>query len=153
MGRLASEKYCLPSNCSYTLAVQAGYDYHGNLTGILYPDGRRLTNSYDLSDRQTYAGESSGFSGNSSSTITPFFSRPIPYFSSPVYYPAGELNSAYYGEVVQLASVFNNRQNLTSLSYSKSSQAQWSKAYTWDKNAANLLSVKDNITSDVRTFT
>jgi len=153
MGRLASEKYCLPSNCSYTLAVQATYDYHGNMVTLTYPDDRRLAMQYDLLDRLLSSGENSELTQSSSLAITPFFVKPKAYFSNAAYYPPGELNSATYGNVLQLTTVFNDRQSLTALSYSQSAKSLWSKTYTWDKNAANLLSVKDNISSDVRSFT
>ena len=70
-----------------------------------------------------------------------------------VYYPAGELNSAVYGTVLNLTTAFNSRQDITSLKYANSqAQPLWSKAYSWDQNGANLLSVTDQISGNVRSF-
>ena len=153
VGRLASEKYCLPSDCSYTQAVQASYDYHGNMVALTYPDGRGINSGYDSLDRLVATGEFSEHTESSRAAIIPLYQRPRPYFSNAVYYPVGELNSATYGNVIQLTSTFNDRQNVTALSYAQGTKSLWSKSYTWDKNAVNLTSIKDNISKDVRTFT
>jgi len=152
MGRLASEKYCLPSNCSYTQAVQATYDYHGNVMSLTYPDGRIIDNAYNLLDRLTGSAENFFLYASSRAAI-PFSALPLPYFISAVYYPAGELNTAVYGLSVQVTTAFNKRHNLTSLTYSHSTQTLWSKSYSWDRNAENLLSATDRISGNVRSFT
>jgi YD repeat-containing protein len=64
-GNVASEKYCLPSDCTYTQAAQAKYDYHGNVVNLTYPDGRYLYRNYDLLDRLTQTGENSFLVGGS----------------------------------------------------------------------------------------
>jgi RHS repeat-associated protein len=142
-GNIASEKYCLPSDCSYTQAVQAKYDYHGNVVSITYPDGRTIVPSYDPLDRPV-SEKYTAWNGNPTN---------VSYFANPAYYPAGELNAATYGNGVQVSAGFNSRQSITSLAYSLNSQPLWSKAYTWDLNAANLLNVTDNISGNVRSFT
>jgi YD repeat-containing protein len=93
-GNVASEKYCLPSNCSYTQAVQATYDYHGNVVSLTYPDGRTITPSYDLLDRPTVE-EYTAWNGSPASPS-------LNYFSGATYYPAGELNTAIYGNAARL---------------------------------------------------
>jgi RHS repeat-associated protein len=156
-GNVASEKYCLPSNCSYTQGVSAGYDYHRNVVSLTYPDGRSVYRNYDTLDRVVQTGENSFFTQtvNAAAKVgpTPLFTRPRPYFSSAVYYPAGELNSAVYGTVLNLTTNFNSRQDITALTYTNSqAEPLWSKAYSWDKNATNLLSVTDQISGNVRSF-
>jgi hypothetical protein len=47
---------------------------------------------------------------------------------------------------------FNGRQDITSLAYA-ASQPLWSKFCSWDRNVQNLLSVADQITGAVRSFT
>jgi YD repeat-containing protein len=153
-GNVASEKYCLPSDCTDAQAAEAKYDYHGNVVNLTYPDGRYLYRNCDLLDRLTQTGENSFLVGGSAvaaQSVIPYYVRPKPYFSSPVYYPTGELNSALYGNSVQVTTAFNDRQDITSLTYANSKPI-WSKAYSWDKNAANLLSVKDQISGTVRSF-
>ncbi len=87
-GNVASEKYCLPSNCTFTQGVTAAYDYHGNVVSLTYPDGRSVYRSYDLLDRLTQTGESNFLAGASRAAAVPLFTRPRPYFSGAVYYPA-----------------------------------------------------------------
>jgi hypothetical protein len=42
---------------------------------------------------------------------------------------------------------------MTALTYTKApAQPLWSKAYSWDRNGANLLSVTDQISGNVRQF-
>jgi YD repeat-containing protein len=152
-GNVASEKYCLPSNCGFTQGVTAAYDYHGNVVSLTYPDGRSVYRSYDVLDRLTQTGENSFLTGASRAAAVPLFTRPRPYFSGAVYYPAGELNSAVYGTVLNLTTAINSRQDMTSLKYANSqAQPLWSKAYSWDRNGANLLSVTDQISGNVRSF-
>lgn len=120
---------------------------------LTYPDGRSVYRSYDLLDRLTQTYETSFLTGASRAAAVPYFNRPIPYFSGAVYYPAGELNSAVYGNVLNLTTAFNNRQDITALTYTKAqAQPLWSKAYSWDRNGVNLLSVKDQISGNVRSF-
>ncbi len=58
-----------------------------------------------------------------------------------------------YGTVLNLTTAFNSRQDITSLKYANSqAQPLWSKAYSWDRNGANLLSVTDQISGNVRSF-
>ncbi len=143
-GNVASERYCLPSDCSYTQQVYAVYDYHGNVESLIYPSGGGLAydilTGYDLLDRPTSVYDRDG-------------KVRLPYLTNATYYPAGELNTATYGNGVQLSAVFNKRQSVTSLGYSLSGKALWSKAYAWDKNATNLLTVTDKVGGDVRSFT
>jgi len=56
-GNVASEKYCLPSNWLVYAGVKATYDYHGNVVGLTYPDGRAIYRNYDLLDRLTQSGK------------------------------------------------------------------------------------------------
>ena len=156
-GNLASEIYCMPNDCSYNEVAKATYDYHGNMVSLTYPDGRTLYDNYDALDRLTATGENSFFTqaavmAAAKVSPTPLFSRPRPYFSSGAYYPAGELNSAVDGTEIQVTAGFNSRQDITSLAYA-ASQPLWSKSYHWDTNAQNLLSVTDQITGAVRSFT
>ena len=58
-----------------------------------------------------------------------------------------------YGTVLNLTTAFNSRQDITSLKYANSqAQPLWSKAYSWDRNGVNLLSVTDQISGNVRQF-
>ena len=143
LGRLASQKYCLPSDCSYVSTLLAGYDFHGNPTSLVYPDGRAIGMTYDAQDRltgETYA----AWNGQSVN---------VPYFGNGSYYPTGQLENATYGNGVQLSTGVSNRLTLNSLTYSlPAGSTLLSKSYTWDANALTLHSITDNISKGVRTF-
>ncbi len=155
-GNVIQELYCLPNDCSYNHSTSATYDYHGNIVSLTYPDGRSIYQGYDTLDRLIGSGENRFLTETAAASskvgVQPLFSRPRPYLSEASYFPAGELNTAVYGNVIQMTAAFNNRQNITSLSYSESAPV-WAKSYSWDHNAQNLLSVTDQITGVARSFT
>jgi|GEM_PF-1278400 len=139
MGNVISSQYCLPSGgtCSFgshpQAEVQAQFDFQGNMTFLIYPDGREINLSYDLLNRpvsETYA------SWNGTSVNTP-------YASNILYYPPGELQAATYGNGVQMGATFDPDQNISSLVYLGNGAALSSKIYTWDSNATNLVSIQD----------
>jgi RHS repeat-associated protein len=146
LGRITAEWQCRPSNCGTGyVPVSANYDYAGNITSLTYPDGRVVGNQYDGSNHLSNVNYVS-WNGNLVNT---------PYWSAGSYLPPGILQSANYGNGVQMQAQFNNRLSLTSLSYQAtgaSSQTYFSKGYTWDKNASNLTLEANQLTSQVRQF-
>ena len=158
-GNVISKLYCLPNNCSYNERMSATYDYHGNVLSETFPDGRAVYRNYDALDRVTQVGENSFFTQKAQVAaarlkVQPLYTRPRSYFSGASYLPAGELNSAVYGNVLQVTALFNNRQDITALSYTDAAlQPLWSKSYVWDKNAKNLTTVTDGKTGTQRSFT
>lgn len=142
-GNIASESYCLPSNCSYTETTAAQYDFHGNIVKLTYPDSRAVGFVYDPNDRLT----SETYLSWGPQSVN------VPYLTSGTYYPTGALQSAIYGNGVGVSAGVNPRGNLTSLTYQKGSAALLSKQYAWDKNAINLLNITDTLQGIKRTFT
>lgn len=150
MGDVITSQYCLPSGgtCSFgstpQAEVQAQFDFQGNMTSLTYPDGRQINLSYDLLNRpinETYA----AWQGATIST-------PYSYASNILYYPSGELQSATYGNGIQMGATFDPDQNISSLVYLGSGSALSSKIYTWDTNATNLLSIQDLSAGRTQTF-
>lgn len=149
MGNVVTSKYCLPSGGTCTFSgqaqaeVQAQFDFQGNMTSLTYPDGRQITLSYDLLNRpisETYA----SWNGTSVDTL---------YASNILYYPPGELQSAAYGNGIQMGATFDSNQNISSLVFLGNGNALSSKIYTWDTNAINLLSIQDLSTGRTQSFT
>jgi RHS repeat-associated protein len=137
MGRLTAQNYCLPADCSYSIAVGAQYDLTGNRTSLTYPDGRVVSQGFDTANRLSSVNYAS-WNGSAVNTS---------YMTVGSFAPPGEPTNATLGNGVQLLATFNNRSSVTSLQYDKTSQTISSKQYTWDKNAANLLQVTDVLDS------
>ncbi len=78
------------------------------------------------------------------------------YWSAASYAAPGLLQTANYGNGVQIQAAFNSRLALTSLSYQSTSPAPaqtfFSKTYQWDKNASNLIGESNLINSQQRQF-
>ncbi len=137
MGRLIYQTNCVPSNCTQTgNAGYAGYDLAGNLTSLTYPDGRVVSQTYNLGQLSgvTYT----GWNGQSEN---------VAYLSSTSYGPPGNLTGETLGNGVQLIAGNNSRLSLTSLQYKTTAQTLWSKQYTWAANAMNLTNVTDTLNS------
>lgn len=144
MGRVVNEANCIPGSCSQTgNAVQAQYDWAGDVTSLTYPDGRVITQSYD-SARHLTGVQYASWNGQSQNS---------PYFGSTTYEPTGQLSAATYGSGVQLSAEFNSRTSLTSLAYLKSGSTLWSNQYTWARNGKNLLLAADGVSGVTRQFT
>ena len=73
------------------------YDFAGNLTQLVYPDGRTLTQTYDAANRLAEVDD-----------ITDS-SNPVVYFSGAQYFPSGALQSNTYGNGVTSTLGVNNR--------------------------------------------
>ena len=145
LGRVTSTAYCLPSesDCSFATHVQTQYDFQGNLTSLTYPDGRNIQLAYDLLNRpisQTYA----KFGTNTVGT---------PYVSNLLYYPGGQFQQATIGSAIQTGATYDPNQNLSSLVYTVNGTPIAEKTYTWDTNAADLLSVNDLASGRTQSYT
>jgi YD repeat-containing protein len=103
------------------------------MTSLTYPDGRQVQWTYNQLNRPT------------SEIYTQFGSTSVgtPYASSLSYYPAGQLQQALLGNGVQIGATYDPDQNLSSLLYVAKGVPIVEKTYTWDKNAANLLTISD----------
>lgn len=130
-------------NRHHLYAVQAQYDFQGNVTSLTYPDGRNIQLTYDLLNRpasQTYA----KFGTNTVGT---------PYVSNASYYPGGQLQQAAIGSAIQSGATYDPDQNLSSLVYMVNGTPVAEKSYTWDTNAANLLSINDLASGRQQSYT
>jgi len=139
MGRVISQSYCIPSDCSYGIRVQASYDLAGDLSSLTYPDGRVVSYSYDSAQHMTgvkYA------SWNGQTVNTPYLNSATTSFA-----PPGQMTSGTLGNGVQVAASFGPRQTIASLQYKTSSQTLWSKQFTWAANAQNLVQLVDTTSS------
>jgi RHS repeat-associated protein len=133
MGRLQQQTSCNPIGCGYAIQMAATYDLAGNMTSLTYPDGRKVSQSYDKINRLT----SINYAAWNSTAIN------TSYLSSMSYAPPGEFTGATLGNGIMESAHYNPRQSLSSLSYSNSIGALWGKNYTWDKTGANLSVLAD----------
>lgn len=146
MGRLTNQNDCLPTNCTFGAAginVSATYDLAGNVNSLTYPDSRSVSQSFDSANRLTGV--------QCTNWCSP--SVGAPYFSTSTFAPAGQPTNSVMGNGVAIASTYTDRQSIASLAYSGSSGPLWSKQYSWDKNASNLLLMVDGVTGYGRQFT
>jgi RHS repeat-associated protein len=142
MGRIASTAYCLPSDCTYDYVAQTSYDYLGNLTSVVYPDGRQVTWTYNNLNQpisEAYA------QWNSASVNTP-------YVSNLSYAPTGQLQQATFGNGVQVGATYDANLNLSSLVATSKGVPIVEKTYAWAANAANLVSVSDIASGRTQTY-
>ena len=142
VGRLTNQRSCVPSiaNCQYGTSafnVGASYDLAGNLVSIAYPDGRLVSQSLDIANRLTGV-QYAKWGGTTIGTS---------YYVNSAFAPTGQSTSSLMGSLTGngagITATFNSRQNITSLVYTNSSGTLWSRQYTWDKNALNLLKEQD----------
>lgn len=139
MGRVTSQTYCIPSDCSYGIKVGASYDLAGDLSSLSYPDGRTVSYSYDSAEHMTgiqYA------SWNGQAVNTPYLNSATTSFG-----PTGQMTAGTLGNGVQVAASFGPRQTIASLQYKTASQTLWSKQFTWAANAQNLVQLVDTTSS------
>jgi RHS repeat-associated protein len=148
LGRPITEAECRPSNCptGTYLSTTATYDLAGNRLSLTYPDGRTVGSSYDSLNRLSTVTYKSWGANSVGST----------YWSAASYTAPGLLQTANYGNGVQMQAAFNSRLSLTSLSYQSTSPAPaqtfFSKTYQWDKNASNLVGESNLVSSQQRQF-
>jgi len=141
-GNVLSTAYCLPSDCSFNTSVSSTYDFQGNMTSLTYPDGRLIQWTYDKLNQvvgETYA----QFGTNAVNT---------PYASNLSYTPSGQLQQATLGNGVQYGATYDVDQNLASLTYVAKGTPIVEKTYSWDRNAANLLSIQDYAAGRTQTY-
>jgi len=135
-GRVISQLSALPSTCcspTNAATVQASYDLAGDLISLTYPDGRVITRTFDTA-RRISSVLYSGWNGTSMNTTLA---------SSSTYTPTNQLASEILGNGILLSASFSPRKTIAKLSYSKAGSQLWSKQYTWDANATNLLQITD----------
>ncbi|MFP5236004.1 MAG: RHS repeat-associated core domain-containing protein [Acidobacteriota bacterium] len=145
MGRVTGENVCVPSNCVFGgsgINVGASYDKAGNLISLTYPDGRVVSQSFDTANRLTGVQYAKWGGTNMGSS----------YYSASSFAPPGEPTAVSFGNSGTLSASYNDRLTIASLAFSNSSGTQWSKQFTWDKNAKNLSVVADQITGYKRQF-
>jgi RHS repeat-associated protein len=140
MGRLQQQTSCNPIGCGYAIQMAAAYDLVGNMTSLTYPDGRKVSQTFDKANRLTSINYAA-WNGTSIGT---------PYFSSVSYAPPGEFAGATLGNGIVESAHYNPRQTIASLSYSNSIGALWEKNYTWDKTGANLSVLADPVNGVTR---
>jgi RHS repeat-associated protein len=119
MGRVTSEPFCIPSDCSYSKSVAAQYDLAGNLTQLTYPDGKIFQIARDALGRAV--------------TATYSNASPSPYLIASLtsYAPPGELWSASLGNGLTETRAYNNRQQMTALEYENGTSPVLSQSFTW----------------------
>jgi len=99
MGRVISQTYCIPQDCSYSVSVKATYDLAGNLTSLTYPSTRTVTYGYDAADRLTSVTYASF--GQTSVGYT--------YYTAQSFWPSGQVRQAQYGNGVYEMTDQNSR--------------------------------------------
>jgi RHS repeat-associated protein len=108
MGRLTGQAFCLPSDCSYSTAVSAGYDQAGHLTDLIYPDGHHINQAWNASGQLFSAGlvDIHGTTASQS------------YLQSLTYWPDGSPNVVTLGNGIQQTYVENNRLQIQKMTVS-----------------------------------
>jgi RHS repeat-associated protein len=145
MGRVTGENVCVPSNCVFGTSginVGASYDLAGNLISLTYPDSRMVSQSFDKANRMTGV-QYAKWGGTSIGS---------PYYTASSFAPPGGATAVTFGNGSTMSASYNDRLTIAALSYSNSSGTQWSKQFTWGKNAKNLSVVADQITGYKRQF-
>jgi RHS repeat-associated protein len=147
MGRMISETTHLPSAPTTAETVSATYDLAGNTTSLTYPDGRQVSQSINGAGRVSSVNYSSWNGTAQTSSYLTVAASPNDYDA------AGHLLGATFGNGVQVASDYDNRERLHDLSYAGQANATlWGRQYVWTPNS-NLQSTTDFITKTQRAFT
>jgi RHS repeat-associated protein len=148
MGRIISQAYCIPSDCSYNTRVAATYDLAGNLTSLTYPSGRKITHSSNAAGRLTGVSYDS-FNGTPANY--PYFS--VPQGSSPAnwgYAPGGELQLGNFGNGVHQTLGYNARVQVNAITVANSS-ILLNKTYNYSDpargngNNGNVINIYDGV--------
>lgn len=152
MGRVISQTYCIPSDCSYGVSVSAQYDLAGHLIWFTYPAKRKIQNFYNSAGRLTKVNYDSF---NGTSINSPFFT--VAQAGTPStwgYAPAGSLQLAVYGNGVTQTAGYNNRLEVNLISQATSSQTLFSRSYNYldgnhsNGNNGNIIGIVDNLNSN-----
>lgn len=141
-GRVNSEAFCLPSDCSFSYKIGAAYDFQDNLLSLTYPDGRQIAWNYDAQNRlmgSTYAKWNADQPN-------------LSYLATVGYAPTGELTQANYGGFINYAAVYDANENVKGLAYMVGNNTVTQKTYTWDDNGANLRAVQDSASGRTQSF-
>jgi|GEM_PF-1718712 len=145
MGRVTQQSYCIPTDCSYGVHVGAGYDLAGNLSDLIYPDGRKVHQTYDAAGR-TSGVSYSAWNGVAKNQTYLTVADPLGGYDA-----AGHVVSATFGNNVGFNASYDNRERVNTLSYGPSSTPFWSKQYGWTANG-NLQSQTDLVAGVQRQF-
>lgn len=84
MGRVAQESYWTPQNPNWNTSVSASYDLAGQPISLTYPDGRKVSHTFDPAGRLSTVNYAS-WNGSSVGT---------PYLTVNSYDPVGHVDSA-----------------------------------------------------------
>jgi len=151
MGRVVSQTYCIPSDCSNGVAASAQYDTAGNLTWLTYPSGRKIHHIYTGAGRlsQTMYDSFSGTGVGYAYYTAAQGSTPTTWG----YSPAGGLLRGTYGNGVTQTLAYDQRLQVSKIAQSTSAQTLFSKTYNYldsahgNGNNGNILSIYDNLNS------
>jgi RHS repeat-associated protein len=99
VGRVVQQNYCLPSDCSYGSVTKATYDLAGNVTSLMYPDGRVVKQNLDSAGHlQTVT-----FDNWNGQNVN------YQYLNSASYWPNGSLYTMTFGNGATQTYTLNNR--------------------------------------------
>ena len=151
MGRVISQTYCIPSDCSYGVSVNAQYDRAGHLTWLTYPSGRKVHNFYTAGDRLKQIVFDSI---NGTGVNYPYYTTAQSTSASAWgYSPSGLLQRGSYGNGVQQFEGYNSRLQLNAISQSFSGTTLFNKSYNYNDasrgngNNGNVIAITDNLTA------
>ena len=94
MGRLSNQYYYVPTNNIFTLTASAAYDLAGEMTDLVYPDGRHVVQTFGSDGRVQTIGETGA---------------PGSYLQSQTYNPDGSSQTMTLGNQVTQTVTENNR--------------------------------------------
>jgi RHS repeat-associated protein len=147
LGRVKSQTFCIPSDCSYSTSISASYDAAGAMTSLTYPDGRNVTSNYSSAGRMT--GVTLAKFGGTSVNV-PYYT--VPQGSSPInwgYWPTGAMNRGTFGNGVIETTGYNSRSQISSIVDVKGASTLFSKTYTYadssGHNNGDILSIADGL--------
>jgi RHS repeat-associated protein len=137
MGRVTSQSYCIPSDCSYNVKVSATYDLAGDLTSLTYPSGRVVNFTYNGASRPTKA--------------TFINAAPVAYdyLSSATYAPNGAPATMAFGNGLTETSTYNKRFQPLNQQVASSVITPLYRSYSFydlaGHNNGNVASITDNL--------
>jgi RHS repeat-associated protein len=147
MGRVVQQLDCPSSGTCYEIV--AGYDKAGQVTSLVYPDGRSLTNSYSAAGLMTGV------------TLTAYGATAlnVPYYTVPQstlptawgYWPTGAMNRGTFGNGVIETTGYSSRLQMNGISDVHGANTLLSKSYGLydlaNNNNGNILSIADQLNS------
>jgi RHS repeat-associated protein len=149
MGRIATEWPCTPSICGYgSYPFSVGYDLAGQMTSLIYPGGRKITEGYSSAGHLLNI----NFDSMNGGPVNYAYFTAYQNSSNPGYHPGGQLRVSYTGNNVWSSEDYNSRLQPTAFSsqssisgtpYYVNRHYSYSESTFSNHNSGNVASISD----------